>query len=557
MGVRCPQNEKFVPYQTGQMRNFKRCWILILTAVILAVALRLPLLKQRLMHTDEAVHAIKFAHLLEKGSYKYNPEEFHGPTLNYLTLIPAWLGSAHKISDVNEVTLRIVPAFCGILLVLLILLLKDGLGGRAVSAAVLLTAVSPAFVFYSRYYIQEMLLVSFSFGVILSSYRYIRSKDIKWAILTGIFMGLAHATKETCVIAFGSMLLALLLAVFIQKRGKSIISSLAKEINYLHILTILLTAFAVSALFYSSFLKNPAGILDSFRAYKFYLDKAAHNQIHIHHWYYYLKMLLYFRIGSGPAWSEAFIIMLACFGFLFVWSKRYIKDFDPGLLRFFAFYTLIMTIIYSAIPYKTPWSMLGFLHGMIILAGVGIAVFMTIANTMWRRAVVAFVLVGGVCALVAQAYAGSFYFYADSCNPYVYAHTSEDVFEITRRIEQAASSHPEGGKMYIQVICREDDYWPLPWYLRDFTGVAYQSKVEEDMPAVPVIIASKEFERKILEKLYELPEPGKKKLYVSLFKRRMELRPTVELIGFVTKDLFDRMQQNQTPSSLKDAELQR
>jgi len=43
---------------------------------------------KRPMHGDETVHAIKFGELLEQGSYKYNPIEFHGPTLNYLSLIP-------------------------------------------------------------------------------------------------------------------------------------------------------------------------------------------------------------------------------------------------------------------------------------------------------------------------------------------------------------------------------------------------------------------------------------------------------------------------------------
>jgi hypothetical protein len=28
-----------------------------------------------------------------------------------------------------------------------------------------------------------------------------------------------------------------------------------------------------------------------------------------------------------------------------------------------AFYTLILLALYSAIPYKTPWCLLGFLHG--------------------------------------------------------------------------------------------------------------------------------------------------------------------------------------------------
>jgi len=142
----------------------KKCCVLILAATIAALALRLPRLRQRPMHGDEAVHAIKFGDLLEEGVYTYNPDEYHGPTLNYLTLIPARLASAMNLTEVTEVTLRIVPVFFGALLVLLILLAGDSLGSGAAVYAAVLTAISPAMVFYSRYYIQEMLLVCFTFG---------------------------------------------------------------------------------------------------------------------------------------------------------------------------------------------------------------------------------------------------------------------------------------------------------------------------------------------------------------------------------------------------------
>ncbi|NQT01065.1 MAG: TIGR03663 family protein, partial [Planctomycetes bacterium] len=61
----------------------KKCCVLILAATIVALALRLPRLRQRPMHGDEAVHADKFGELLEDGVYTYDPYEYHGPTLNY------------------------------------------------------------------------------------------------------------------------------------------------------------------------------------------------------------------------------------------------------------------------------------------------------------------------------------------------------------------------------------------------------------------------------------------------------------------------------------------
>ena len=108
-----------------------------------ALALRLPQLQQRPMHTDEAVHAVKFGSLLEEGYYRYDSHEFHGPTLNYLTLVPAWLSSAQKITEINETHLLMVPVFFGVLLVALLLFLTNGLGWPAALFAAALTAVSP------------------------------------------------------------------------------------------------------------------------------------------------------------------------------------------------------------------------------------------------------------------------------------------------------------------------------------------------------------------------------------------------------------------------------
>ena len=143
-------------------------------ALVLALAggalLRIPCLDLRPMHTDEAVHATKFGALLENGTYRYDRHEYHGPTLNYFTLLPAWLTGSRTLPGVTETTLRIVPVFFGLCLLLLILLLPD-LSPAASASALLLTAFSPAMVFYSRYYIQETLLVCFSFGLIVAACR--------------------------------------------------------------------------------------------------------------------------------------------------------------------------------------------------------------------------------------------------------------------------------------------------------------------------------------------------------------------------------------------------
>lgn len=545
----------------------KKSCVLILAATTFALVLRLPRLQQRPMHGDEAVHAIKFGELLEDGVYAYNPNEYHGPTLNYLTLIPARLARATNLTQVSEFTLRIVTVFFGVCLVLLLLVMINALGPSSAVYAAILTAFSPAMVFYSRYYIHEMLLVFFTFGAIVSGYRYTQSRKVAWAILVGIFVGLMHATKETCIIALGSMLLALLL-VLLMRREKSSLVNAIKTVKPSHFIVGLAAAVIVSALFYSSFLTNPRGIVDSFRAYTSYFDRAGNNILHIHPWYYYLKMLIYSRYGGGPIWTEALIVLLAVVGFVAVIVQKGLSWANIHFLRFIALYTLILTAVYSVIPYKTPWCILGFLHGMILLAGLGAVVLVRLMPNVLPRLIILFLLFEASAHLLWQSYLSNYKFYADSRNPYVYAHPTTDVFTVNRRVEEMAQvlkemagENPDDVKMHIQFICPEHDYWPLPWYLRQFEEgiIEWTDHVDVNTASAPLIIASSDVEAALTNKLYELTSIEKRQMYLFLFDDPyyVWLRPKVKLLGFVRKDLWERFQQRHAEPLQPQAEAEK
>jgi uncharacterized protein (TIGR03663 family) len=537
----------------------KKGCVLILAATVVALALRLPRLQQRPMHGDEAVHAIKFGDLLEKGVYAYDPNEYHGPTLNYITLIPAWLSGARTLAQTTEFTLRIVPVFFGVCLVLLLLLLIDGLGTAATIYAGILTAVSPAMVYYSRYYIQEMLLVCFTFGAIVSGYRYTRDRNIAWAILAGVFLGLMHATKETSIIVYGSMFLAVLLTL-VMLGPRSFLSNLAKAVKPSHLLAGLAAGVIVSALFFSSFLSHPGGVLDSLRTYTTYFNRAGQSSLHIHPWYYYLKMLIFSQYAGGPIWSEGIIVFLAAVGFIAAMWKKGPAFVNVQLLRFLAFYTVILTVVYSAIPYKTPWCVLGFLHGMILLAGVGAVVLVRLMPNVLPRLIVLCLLLDGSVYLAWQSYRSNYIYYADSRNPYVYAHPTTEVFTIVQRVQEMAAAmqemameHPDKVKMHIQVICPGKDYWPLPWYFRNFKKgvIDWWDQVDPNIPSAPLIIASPDVEAALTNKLYNLTPIKDRQIYLFLFDKPyyMWLRPKIKLLGFVRKDVWNYFyqQESQTP----------
>lgn len=391
--------------------------LLLLGVAAGALALRTVHLAQRPMHTDEAVHAVKLGELLNRGTYLYNPREYHGPTLYYFTLPLLWLRGVHAFAGIpNEVPLRLVPALFGAGLILLLLLVADGLGRPVALVAAALTALSPAMVFFSRYYIQEILLVFFTFAAIASFWRYGRQKRFGWALLAGVFLGLMHATKETSVIAYGSMLGGAFLAALWRRLLDGVDARRRWHIHRWHLVGAVKAAALVAILFLTGFLTHWRATLDTVRTYAVYLGRAGSGDsstnglaAHNHPWNYYLSMLAWYHHGAGPAWSEGLILALAAVGIVAVMRPRAaIAGASINLLRFLAFYTILMTTVYSTIPYKTPWCLLSFLHGLILMAGVGGVVLWRCLSRMrdlppvWWRAPLAVVLVAGLWNLGTQ-----------------------------------------------------------------------------------------------------------------------------------------------------------
>jgi uncharacterized protein (TIGR03663 family) len=495
------------------------------------------------MHTDEAVHAIKFGALLEYGYYRYDKNEYHGPTLNYFTLPAAWIKSRKTLSSLDESTLRIIPACAGIGMILLLFFLFDGFGLTLIIIISLLTAISPLLIFYSRYYIQETLLVFFNFGSIVSIYRFIQSGKTPWLIITGIFLGLMYATKETSLMNFLIMILAFCFTLYI--RFKKYKEAKKYLLNYRpwHIILLAGTAIMVSVLFYSSFFSNMKGVIDSITTHQAYFSKAGSGEVHIHPWYYYLQLLIFSKSPSGMIWSEVWIIICACAGFFYLTKKRNDHSIHYYLILFIGINTLLQVLVYSAIPYKTPWNMMGFYHGLIIIAAYGIyQVFNTNMKLSNRIIPVVFTLAGSL-HLIIQAFLLNFKTPTDPYHPYVYAQTGNDIFEIVSRIDSVSSANPLGKEMPVDVIFPGHDYWPLPWYLRTYKNVGYREHVDLNQPAAPLILSSPDVEKEIIHYLYEAPPPGEKYLYVPLFDTYMELRPMVEIKGYLRKDAWDHFNQ--------------
>ena len=535
---------------------------LFLLIIIGAAALRFFDLGLRPMHHDEANQAVKFGALLEKGEYRYDRADHHGPSLYYLSLPFARVLGADRLAELNERTIRLVPAFFGLGAVVLLLLYVPLIGKERALWGALGLALSPVLVYFSRFYIQETLLLFFLTGFVAAVWRYKRNPSWTWAVTAGFFAGMMYATKETSVIAFGSIAAALLLGSLLRRKTRGDRPALGKlgrkdtgpedmdlekparseQIQEeasgakgarrrfrADILMGLGTAILVSILLYTSFFKNPRGFIDSILSFKVYSVRAAEAGFHVQPRSYYLRKLAFSKTGSGPLWSEGLILILAAAGIAAALRARSRKE-DRSFLIFLSFYTLVSTAAYSLIPYKTPWNILPFYLGFILLAGTGATALLHTFRSRVIRAAVFLLLAAGFLHLGAQASRAGWNYAADPRNPYVYSQTSPGFLKLVRRVEDMAAVHPDRENMFTQVIAGPYETWPLPWYLRRFGRVGYWTRADEAPPPgdASVLITDTE-QASRLESILNT-------YYQSEY---YELRPGVFLVLHVRNDLWD------------------
>jgi uncharacterized protein (TIGR03663 family) len=513
-------------------------------ALAVGLAFRFARLDARPMHHDEANQAVKFGALLERGEYRYDAHDHHGPTLYYLTLPAAALRGQATLASLDERTLRGVTAFFGAATLLLLPLASAGIGRTAVAAAAWLLALSPAMVFYSRMFIQESLFACFTLAFVVALGRTATGGGLAWPLTAGVAAGLAAATKETSVIVLPAALLACWIAWSLES-GR-LVNPLAERQARTRALAGLAACAAVAALFYSSFFTNPAGILDPLRAAGTYIDRGVDPTSHVHPWHYYLGLLAYSSSG-GLRWSEGLVLALALAGAAGPLRARAPSRAESSgapresrgapraksrdfWSRYLTGYALLATAIFSAIPYKTTWNLLPFYVGVIVLAGIGFSVLVHATASRVLRAALTIGLVAASGHLGWQAWRASVTYASDPRNPYVYAQTVPDAVRMAARIRELAALHPDGERMQVSIIAPPHEQWPAPWYLRAMPNVGYWTTPgDAQATQAPVIVASMSHAAAVESALGDR--------YVSEF---FGLRPEVLLTLYVEQSLWGR-----------------
>lgn len=460
-------------------------------ACLLALALwiRLPLPGARPVHGDEAVHMVKFSRLWLHGDYRYDPNEYHGPTLYYATLPVVSLLGRRTFEATHEGDYRLVTILFGAAMVLCPLLMAPCTGRRSALAGAALLAVSPVLVYYSRYYIQETLLAAFSLVLLASVIRYRASGSRSWAVAAGIASGLMLATKETAPLSFVAVAVA---AVSLPRPVGPVSETRRRLLLDLALGTV--CAIVVAAWFLSGGSKHVQGPIDLLRSYVPWIGRAGGRGLHAHTWFYYIGLLVSgFSLRGGL--GEWFVAALFVAGSAVAWRRA-----DAYSIRGVSLYTLVLLALYSIVPYKTPWCVVGVAAPMCLVAGDLVARIGGRGKGLMAALVPVLILLPTCGALAQRSWVLSVDRPAAASNPYAYAQPVPDVVQLGQRVLDLAASSPEGDRTLVKVISDDEYYWPLPWYIRRLRNVGYWTRIPSNASA-PIVLASPSFDEELTRRL--------------------------------------------------------
>lgn len=432
-------------------------WSAFIMAALIGLAVRLPQLGARPMHTDEAVNAYIVGQVLAGEAFTYDSQDRHGPALAAFALPLARVQGAKSFSELTESELRLTSVVAGTATILLFGAAVEIFGFAPSLLAALLFAIAPLPVYYDRYFIHESLFCAATFALILSGWRACKRRSLRYAALAGACAALMLSSKETAFIHLFALAAAGLVFWFWNRRGKPLKDWVRPQM-------LLVSAGAFFLLFLALFTwfgRNWKALNVLQQVPLSVLSRSA-GQGHQKPFWYFAQLLT-------TGWSGGLLLAVACIGFMLVLRRRGASPYG-----FLAIYSILIAAIYSLIPYKTPWLALNFWLPIGLFAGFAINALWRLArrHTASRFATPVFVvLCGVVLALIARDTRQRVFVHpADESNPYAYAHTSEDILALPGEIADFAVQENITNPR-ISVIA--SDPWPLPWYLRRFKQVGF------------------------------------------------------------------------------------
>ena len=263
----------------------------------------------------------------------------------------------------------------------------------------------------------------------------------------------------------------------------------------------------VNILFYSSFFtywKGVGGAIDTFQIWA-----KTGTKEHGHPWHTYLGWLLK---------EEAPLLFLGAAGSILALVRR-----RNRFAIFAGAWAFGILAAYSLIPYKTPWLMVNFTVPLAIIAGYAVNEIYNWGKGLLKRVLALSVAVAALAICGTQAIILNFYQYDNDKYPYVYAHTYREFIPLVDEIDRLATAAGTGKQTGVTITAPE--YWPLPWYLRDYPRAGFFGRMAATQE--PIVVGSLDQQEELDSALGDR--------YVRLGP--YPLRPGVTLVLYARRDL--------------------
>lgn len=555
---------------------------------LLAAFLRFFQLTLKPFHHDEGVNGFFLKTLYDSGVYHYDPTNYHGPTLYFLSLAASLLGG------LNDYSVRSVTAFFGTACVVLILFLRREIGEIGALAAALLVALAAGHVYISRYFIHEIIFVFFSLGIVTGVLFFLRRERagmiaaslLALVLLVCFLPGTLNFARLVGGESPKGLMTARLIFFLIESAVVFFLMRFILAWNGGRPIYLLLAA-ASAALYFATKETAFITLITMFIAFlcvwvweKIWLaeevEQRRNEMSEQLGWQNFAARMnennaLWLLLAASFAlfaylWAELFTSFFTyregldkSFEAYYAWTKTGTKDHTQNggaaYLKWIAQAELPLLILsalgaiwallkntnrfavwisftafglfaaYSLIPYKTPWLALNFTIFLGICGGYFINALYTSGKKSNRIFAAAAI---GISAITLLYYTIklNFYEYDNDKMPYVYAHTRRGYNDLIAKIEAVAAKSSKAKDAAIYVV--SPDYWAMPWSLREYDKTVFFGEISPANSA-EMIVAS-ETQRA------ELPAE-----YGSYYKDAgtFPLRPGVDLILLVRRDLAD------------------
>lgn len=467
----------------------KKDFALYLTFILiiaLAFFLRLYRLDERVFHHDEAAVGYFTYKLFKEGFYSYDPS-FHGPFMYYST------SEVFRLLGDSDYSARLLPAILGAGMIFLLVPLRKYIGNKGIVFAAFFLAFSPSFLYYSRFYREDVFISFFTLLTLVCAVKYTEKyAEERYSILRPFYLFLGGAAlasmaalKENAYITMVLIFLFLFL-FFIRERwykgmiGK--IKSMDKKV-FLVIAEGLLLIFVVLivfSLFYTGKVLDLYGI-------KAAVEKA------VSHWYEMHKIQ---RMG-GPMYFYLLIMALYELPVLVFGIAGIIHYYRKNdlFMTFMGYWAVTNLIVYSYLQEKVPWLILNPLLPLAIIAGAYIGELLPgLKFNRIGTAVIIFIVISS-SYFVYSSLLLNYRNYTNPAEPLIQAAQPPQKFSVFLDKINEISLQYRGKATEIQLTDAEVETQFL-WYMRKYTNIKWKVSIDSELSAPLIVVHDSDGESK-------------------------------------------------------------